>query len=413
MTDRQVALLLADLALIVVLAKGIGLLARTLRQPAVIGEIIAGILVGPTLLHGAIATTLFPIDVRPYLTTLADLGLALFMFVIGLEFDHATLRGHGKVTGATALGSSLIPFGLGTLLALYLVNHQPSTNRVGFVLFIGTAIAVTAFPVLARIIVDLNMTNTLSANIALSAAAVCDIAAWSMLALVQVIVGNHDQPHWLVLLLIPYLALMFLAIRPLLRRVLASDELTPKNFAIVLAGLLISAAATQLIGLHFIFGAFLFGLIMPRTSTGELRHELVRRTQIGTTLLLPIYFVVTGLNVDLSTIGPSGLIDLGLIILTAIIGKFSGTFLGARSQGLPTHQSVTLATLMNTRGLTELVALTVGLHIGILDQQLYSLMVVMAVVTTAMSGPILLWLRRRHATDPEPVEPITEHLKVS
>ena len=405
MTDRQVALLLADLALILVLAKTVGMIARRLRQPAVIGEIVAGILVGPTLLHGEIAHTLFPLDVRPYLTALADLGLVLFMFVVGIEFDHAKLRGRSRVTAATAIGSSLIPFGLGTLLALYLIADHQTTSKVGFFLFIGTAMSVTAFPVLARILSERGLASTLIGTIAMSAAAFCDIVAWSLLALVQVIVGNDHQPHWLILLLIPYLLIMFLAVRPLLRRVLTTGPgggvLTPRNFAIVLTGLLVSAAITQFAGLHFIFGAFLFGLVMPRSATETLRVELIRRTEFGTTLLLPVYFVVTGFNVDLSHLGASGGVELVLIILVAIAGKFGGAFLGARTQGLPNRPAATLATLMNTRGLTELVALTVGLQIGVLDKQLYSLMVVMAVVTTTMSGPIINWLR-------PPTDPIVE-----
>lgn len=393
MTDMQVAVLLLDVALIVVVARLIGRLAHALGQPAVLGEIIAGILVGPTLFHGAIAHTLFPTDVRPYLGALSDIGLALFMFVVGLEFDFGRLRGSGRIAATTSVGATLLPFGLGLLLSLYLAGDHHPANRLGFMLFTAVAVSITAFPVLARILTDRGMNRTLLGTIALSSAAVCDLAAWTMLAAVQAITGSGNPHHWLVLLVIPFAVLLRYAVRPVLALMLARQN-APRlgPFAVVLAGLLASAGFTQFVGLHFVFGAFLFGLILPREGTEAFRAQLLERVQGVTTLLLPVYFIITGLNVDLSHVGTAGLADLGLIMVVAITGKFAGAFLGARTQGLPTRRSAVLATLMNTRGLTELIALSVGLQMGVLDRQLYSLMVVMAVVTTAMSGPLLRWL---------------------
>ncbi|GHG42654.1 MULTISPECIES: cation:proton antiporter [Amycolatopsis] len=408
MTELQVAILLCDVALIVVIARLTGRLARALGQPAVLGEIVAGILAGPTLFHGAIAQTLFPVDIRPQLTGLASVGLVLFMFAVGLEFDHARLRGSGRVAGATALGASVVPFALGSAFALYLVGRHPG-NRLGFVLFLGVALSVTAFPVLARILTDRGMHRTTIGTVALSAAAVCDLAAWTMLAAVQAIVGGGGgTDHWLVLLVVPFAAALFLVVRPVLRWLLTrtgGEAPHLGQFAVVLACLLASAAVTQLLGLHFVFGAFLFGLAVPRRGTAKVREDLLHRTQATTALLLPVYFVVAGLNVDLSRIGTSGLLELGAIIVVAVAGKFAGTFAGARTQGVSARQSAILATLMNTRGLTELIALGVGLQIGVLDRELYSLMVVMAVVTTAMSGPLLRWLAGRENQEPVP-EPL-------
>lgn len=407
MTDAQVAILLCDLALIVVLARLAGRLARALGQPAVIGEIVAGILAGPSLFHGAIADTLFPVDVRPHLTGLASVGLVLFMFAVGLEFDHERLRGSGRIAGATALGALVLPLVLGSGLALVLAGRHHPADRLGFVLFVGVALSITAFPVLARILTDRGMNRTLIGTIALSAAAVCDLAAWTMLAAVQAIVGGSGAHHWLVLLVVPFGALLFFGVRPALGRLLTRRPGAHPNFghyAVVLAGLLVSAAVTQLAGLHYVFGAFLFGLAMPRRGTAKVREDLLHRTQATTALLLPVYFIVAGLNVDLSRVGTSGLLELAAIIAVAVFGKFAGTFTGAKTQGLSTRRSAVLATLMNTRGLTELIALGVGLQIGVLDRGLYSLMVVMAVVTTAMSGPLLRLLAGREDHNPV-VEP--------
>ncbi|MBJ6640120.1 cation:proton antiporter [Streptomyces sp. DHE7-1] len=393
MTQNQVALLFFDLALILLVAQLAGRAARALGQPAVLGEIVAGILLGPTLLHGSLSDTLFPADLRPYLSALANVGLVLFMFVVGLEFDYGRLRGFGRVTGVTALSAALVPFGLGSLLALHLAGTHHSRHHLGFVLFFGVAMSITAFPVLARILVDRRMNRTLVGSIALSAAASCDLAAWTMLAIVQAMVGGGGSAHWTTVLVVPFAGLLAFVVRPLLRRLLTHDgeavPLTVTRFVTVVAGLFASAAVTELIGLHFVFGAFLFGLVVPRQATAKAREELMRHSQTGTAFLLPVYFVVSGFKVDLSTVGSSGLLELALIVLTAVFGKVAGTYLAARTQGMTSRHSAVLATLMNTRGLTELIVLGVGLQIGMLDNSLYSQMVVMAVVTTGMAGVLL------------------------
>jgi Kef-type K+ transport system membrane component KefB len=294
-----------------------------------------------------------------------------------------------------SLGSVSVPFGLGTLLAIYLLRQHPASHGLAFVLFLGTAMSVTAFPVLARILHDRGMTDTPLGGLALASAAVGDLIAWSMLAVVVVVLGGNGQAQWHILLVVPFVALVFVLLRPLLAR-LATSGATQGMFAVVLAGLLVCSALTEWMGLHFIFGAFLFGLIMPRAGAADLRAAMTQRIeQVSRTLLLPVYFVVAGLQVDLSHIGATGLGEFGLIMVVAVGGKFTGTFTAARLHHIEPRRAAALGTLMNSRGLTELVILTTGRQLGLLDGDLYSLMVLMAIVTTVMAGPLLrLWYPR-------------------
>ncbi|MFD0373320.1 cation:proton antiporter [Streptomyces sp. NPDC059071] len=403
MKPQHITELLVGLAVVVLLARLLGALARKFDQPAVIGEILAGILLGPTLFGGALSDHLFPSDVRPLLTALATVGVAVFMFTVGLEWDIAQARGSGGFAVTVSLSSVLLPFGLGCALGAYLLREHPSPDNTAFVLFMGIAMSITAFPVLARILTERGLDRTTLGTLALACASIDDVLAWTVLAAVTAISGAAATGQWHVLLIVPYLLLMFFVVRPLLRRLRAGDGgLTPAGFSLVLAGLLLSAAATEWAGLHFIFGAFVFGAVIPREHSARLRagiHEQLGN--LSQTLLLPVFFVTAGLNVDLSGIGPAGLGDLGLILLVAIGGKFAGAFFAARGHGMPARQSAALATLMNTRGLTELIALSVGLSLGILDRELYSLMVVMAVVTTTMAGPLLRWLLPRRLVEAE------------
>ena len=395
MTDTQAGILLLDLAVIVALAQVFGWLAGLLGQPKVVGEILAGILVGPSLL-GGISTTIFPLSVRPFLAAVADLGLVVFMFVVGMELHRPVLRGAAGITSGAVLGALLVPIGLGALLGLYLAGQYKAIHHAGLVMFIAVAMAVTAFPMLARIIADRGLFRTAVGAVALSAAAICDVVAWTLLAGVEALTGGAAP--WRLVLLIPYVAVMFAVVRPALRGLLADDRraavVPGERLALVVIGMLASAAATQLLGLHFVFGAFLFGLVMPASQVSRASASVMNQMRLGTVALLPVYFVIAGLQVDLAHIGVRGLAQLGLITAIAVIGKFGGTFAGVRTQGLPARQSAVLGTLMNARGLTELVVLSVGLALGEINKTLYSLMVVMAIVTTVMTGPILRLLIR-------------------
>ncbi|WP_267881208.1 cation:proton antiporter [Streptomyces xylophagus] len=261
--------------------------------------------------------------------------------------------------------------------------------------------SVTAFPVPARILTDRGMARSPLGVVALACACVDDVLAWSLLEGVVAVSGSAGHGQWRILLTVPCVLGMFFVVRPLLRRFVARRRaltLTPAVFAGGVVGLLLSAAATEWVGLHYIFGAFLWGAVLPRTGGERLRAEVNERLgELSATLLLPVFFLVAGLQVDLSGLNAGELGTLGLILLVAVGGKFTGAFTAARLNRMPVRQSAALATLLNTRGLTELIVLNVGLQLGFLGRDLYSLMVVMAVVTTAMAGPLLSWIIGCHS----------------
>ncbi len=401
----HVDVLLLDLVIVLAAARLLGALARRLRQPPVIGEIVAGILLGPTLLGPWIGDDLFAADMRPPLQALASAGLVLFMFVVGLELDQKLVRGRGRTAITVALGSTAVPFAAGIVLALGLAGEHAQGRGLPFVLFLGAAMAATAFPVLARILTDRDMHRTSLGGLALAAAAVIDVLAWTILAVVVAIAGaGGASGQWKVLLALPYALVMFLLVRPLLARLAPAFEragrLTPGLLSIVLIGLFASAWATEWAQIHYIFGAFVFGAVMPREEA--LVHQILERLeQLAVLLLLPMFFVVAGMNVDLRALETGSLGTLAAILAVAVGGKLLGSYGAARLSRVPTRQAAALATLLNTRGLTEIVILTVGLQKGVLDQELYSLMVVMALVTTAMTGPLLrrVYPDRRIARD--------------
>jgi Kef-type K+ transport system membrane component KefB len=394
MTDTDIQLLLVDIALIIVLARLLGALARRIGQPPVLGEIVAGILLGPTIWGTTITGKLFPPTLIPPLTAIADLGLVFFMFVVGYEVDLGLVRGRGRIAASVAVGSILAPLALGIGLGVWFVHRYHPHDAATFVLFFGTAMSITAFPVLARILSDRGLHRTRVGGLALAAASVDDVLAWALLAVVIAVAGAGTGHNQLRLVLAPvYAAVLIWLVRPALRRLAQLYErqgrLTPSLLAAVLALLLLSSFATDWMGVKFIFGAFIFGIVMPRDVPALRQAILERIEQVSVLVLLPVFFVVAGLNVNLRGIGLPGLVDLVLIMVVAVAGKFGGAYLGARLTGVRRRQAGALAALMNTRGLTEIVILTVGLQLGILDKALYTLMVVMAIVTTGMAGPLL------------------------
>ncbi|MET4662147.1 Kef-type K+ transport system membrane component KefB [Streptomyces sp. PvP037] len=394
---HQVQFLLLDLALIIVCARAAGHLFQRLGQPPVLGEITAGILLGPTLFGQEVTDAVFPADVRPLLAALANVGVALFMLGVGIDLNRDLLRGGQRVVTTLATTSVAVPFAAGTLVALHLAERHAPEQRLGFILFMGVAMSVTAFPVLARILADRGLNRTRLGGIALCAAAVADVLAWSMLAAVMAVVGRDGQEPWRLVLLPAYVAVMLWAVRPALRHLEERGRFQDRGPAltVVLTGLLLSSVATEWLGLHFLFGAFLFGAVLPRGTGDHLRTTATQETrQVTLILLLPAYFLLAGLKVDLSTLDLGGFGELALVLTVAVVGKSASAFAAARLHGLGNHDSAVLATLMNTRGLTELIVLTVGVETGILDGSLYSMMVVMALVTTAMAGPALNRLLR-------------------
>src|SRR3954452_11332411 len=398
-----IPLVFLDIAIVVVAARLMGRLFRRLRQPAVVGEIVAGVVLGPSLLGllpGDLDRVLFPTDVRPYLNVIAQLGLVLFMFVVGLEVDMALIRRHRRTATTVSLASIALPFGLGVLLAGGLYGtHDVVGGRtmppLAFALFLGVAMSITAFPVLARILTERGIHRLPLGVLALACAAIDDIVAWSLLALVVAVAvgGTLGGVGTIVGLTAVYAAVMLLVVRPLLRRLVtgfcAQGRLTPDALAVVLVGVLVSTFATEEIGVHAIFGAFVFGAVLPRDEPGLIREVLQRIEQVSVLLLLPVFFVVAGLQVDVGGIGARGLVELVAILAVAIGGKFLGAAAAARLSGVRHRQAVALGVVMNARGLTEMVSLQVGARLGVLDQQLFTLMVVMALVTTVMTEPLL------------------------
>ena len=403
-TEDIVAIVFLDIALIVVVARLLSLLFRRFRQPSVVAEIIAALMLGPSLLGtlpGNPTDILFPPDVRPFLSIIAALGLIIFMFIVGLELDLSLIRGKGRAAATISVCSVILPFALGALLALWLYRDHGIVDgdkvpRLAFALFIGAAMSVTAFPVLARILTERGIHRTATGALALACAAVDDILAWTMLAVVLAVVRSSGPADFITMVLesIAFVGVMFWLVRPRLRVIVrlreAAGYLKPDVFAVVLVGMLLASFVTDRIGIHAIFGAFLFGTIMPREGAAQLSHELLERVeQITVLLLLPVFFVVTGLNVDVTALGALGLAELGAILAVACLGKFLGAALAAKVVGIPTRQAGAIGILMNTRGLTELVVLNIGLAANILDAQLFSVMVVMAIATTVMTEPLL------------------------
>ncbi|GAC68654.1 cation:proton antiporter [Gordonia soli] len=404
MEKHTVAFLLLDVAVIIAAARIGGRIARAFRQPPVIGEMAIGIALGPSLfglLPGAPDEWLFPTDVRPLLGALAQIGLVLFMFIVGLELDLRITRGRERAAGSISIASIVLPFVLGAGLGVLIYpSHDvvggEQISKLGLSLFLGIAMSITAFPILARILTDRGMQRTVPGVFSLAAAAIDDIVAWTLLALVIAIItgGSPLAIARIVGLTLVYAAVMFLVVRPLLRKLVAwrdaAGRLTPDILAVILVGLFLSSAATDVIGIHQIFGAFVFGAVMPRVGAGALTRDIFERLeQVSVLLLLPMFFVVTGLTVDIAGIGGTGWWQLILVLIVAMSGKFVGAYFGARVSGIPQRQSAAISVLMNTRGLTELVILTAGRELGVLSDDLFAMMVIMALVTTIMAEPLL------------------------
>ncbi|MFE2728314.1 cation:proton antiporter [Kitasatospora sp. NPDC059327] len=396
MASHTVVILLLDLALIGVLARGAGALARRCGQPAVIGEVVMGILLGPTVLHGALTRALFPVETRGFLIAFANLGIILFMFVTGLEFRRGSDHAPRRAAIGIGLGSIVLPFVLGTSLGTWWDTATPDATPLGARLFMGLALSVTAFPVLARILDDRAMTRHPLGRTALAGAAFCDLLAWVVLAVVLAFGADGNQP-WHLLWLLPYAAVTA-ACSPLLRRLMQrrSGRLDP---VCALAGLLASCAATEWMGLHFVLGAFVFGIVLSglRGPDGERAVRSIRESAegLGLGLLMPVYFVVAGWQVDLSALHATQLLQLLVLLAIAVAGKVVGTMVAARLAGLQPREAAILGALMNTRGLTELIVLTAGRQAGLLNDSSYSLLVAMAVLTTLSTGPILNRLQGR------------------
>ena len=387
---------LVALAVVAVASHVTGRLVARAGQPPVIGEVLAGILLGPSLL-GKVApgleSALFPGSARPALSVIAQLGVILYMFVVGLEFEPSSLRRRAPFVVVSQV-SIAVPFVLGCGLAFFLYRDfsPPGVRLLAFALFVGIAMSITAFPVLARILTDRGLSRSELGVAALSCAAVDDVMGWCLLAVV-VGVARATVSGALVsaLLAIAFIAVMFLVARPLANRLAGRRDGDAGVDAIgwSLALMLLSAATAEAIGIHAIFGAFIFGAILP--ADGALARYLhLNRSPFVTVIFLPAFFALTGLRTEIGLVSTPGQWAVCLLIIAlATAGKFGGTFVAARLLGMPRRFAAALGVLMNTRGLMELVVLNVGLDIGVISPVLFTMMVIMAIVTTAMTGPLL------------------------
>lgn len=394
--NNPLSLLLTQVIVIVVCARMCGSLLQRLGQPQVIGEILAGILLGPSLVMAIwpeFGQWLFPAESLPKLQMLSQIGLVLFMFIVGMEVNIGSLRAHAREAVLISHVSVVAPFLLGAALAIALFESYASSKAsfLTFGLFMGIAMSVTAFPVLARILMDRGLAKSPLGTLALTCAAVDDVTAWCMLAVIVAIAqaGTAGDAAYIVGLALAYVAVMLWVIKPLLERVIGNTKVDQRLMVIVLMLVLISGLTTELIGLHALFGAFLAGVIIPQRE--KLRRAVTERVEdVSTLILLPLFFAFTGLRTEV------GLLDdvqswlvCGAIIAVAVAGKLAGCAIMARLSGMRWSDSLALGALMNTRGLMELVVLNLGYDLGILSAKLFTMMVIMAFVTTFMAGPLL------------------------
>jgi Kef-type K+ transport system membrane component KefB len=396
--DLLPRLLLALLAVIAT-ARVMGALFQRLHQPPVIGEVIAGIVLGPSLLGRVApeaAAFVFPAAVVPLLGMLSQVGVILFMFLVGVHLDTGLLGQRRHAVVAISHASIVAPFVLGAALALVLYPRLSNGDVpfATFALFVGVAMSITAFPVLARILRDRGIQKTRIGVLAISCAAVDDVTAWCLLALL-IAVARHQAGAFLVTagLVVAYVALMLAVVRPALRRLVArvevSEDARPGAVAVLLVGAVASALATEVIGIHALFGAFFLGALVPHES--KLAQELSTRVEdVVLVLLLPAFFAVTGLRTELGLLrtGEQWLLFLA-ILAVACAGKIGGALAAARATGLAWRESAALGVLMNTRGLMELIVLNVGLDLGLISPTLFTMMVFMAVFTTLATAPLL------------------------
>jgi Kef-type K+ transport system membrane component KefB len=376
-----------------------------LGQPPVIGEVVAGIVLGPSLLGPQLSALILPPNIAPVLGAIAQLGVLLYMFTVGLDLNANLIRQRAHATLATSHASILLPFVLGSLLALglYPLLSSSDVSFTSFALFMGIAMSITAFPVLARILTDRQMNRSELGVIALSCAATDDVTAWCLLAFVVGATKAQVSSGLIVVAgTLAYITAMFTLIRPLLRRFVArweTGQLSRGAVTFVFIALLISALTTEYIGIHAIFGAFLLGTVIPHDSTVARTFKRQLEPMV-TALLLPAFFAFTGMRTRIDLVsGVDQWLICGLIILVATLGKFGGTFVAARLTGLDWRNASSLGILMNTRGLMELIVLNIGLDLKVISPTLFAMMVIMALATTMMTSPILRLLVPSAASD--------------
>lgn len=402
---HSVALLILQIVIIIIAARSFGWIFKKMGQPSVIGEILAGIVLGPSLLglyFPEVSSFLFPAKSLGNLQVLSQIGLILFMFIIGMELNLKALQSKAHDAIVISHASIIIPFSLGVGLAYFIYQgHAPEhISFSSFSLFMGIALSITAFPVLARIIQEQGIHKTKLGAIVITCAAADDITAWCLLAAVIAIVkaGSVVSALYTILFALIYVLFMLKLVRPFLRKIgqVYQTEKQVGQSVVVLffIVLLLSAFVTEAIGIHALFGAFMAGAIMPENL--NLRRTFIGKIEdVALVLLLPIFFVISGLRTEIGLINDPALWEItGLIVLLAIVGKFVGSALAAKFVGQNWKDNLTIGALMNTRGLMELVALNIGYELGVLKAEVFAMMVIMALVTTFMTGILLKLINR-------------------
>lgn len=398
--QHPLAILLAQIVTIILVARFFGWMFRKIGQPSVIGEIIAGIVLGPSLLgmyFPEFSSAIFPVESLGNLQFLSQIGLILFMFVIGMELDLKVLKNKANDAVVISHASIVIPFSLGIGLAYFIYyRFAPlGVEFLSFSLFMGIAMSITAFPVLARIVQERGIHKTRLGTIVITCAAADDITAWCILAAVIAIVkaGSFVSSLYVIGLAMAYVMAMIFVVKPFLKRIgdlyKTKNKLNKPVVAIFFLTLILSSYVTEIIGIHALFGAFMTGVIMPDIS--KFRAIFIDKVEdVSVILLLPLFFVFTGLRTQIGLINDPYLWKVtGFIILVAVVGKFLGSAIAAKFVGQNWRDSLTIGALMNTRGLMELVVLNIGYDLGVLTSEIFTMMVIMALVTTVMTGPAL------------------------
>jgi len=414
--SENLAVLLLQIIVIIAFARLFGYLFKRIGQPAVIGEIVAGIVLGPSIMGlflPGVNHFLFPATSLVTLNLLSQVGLILFMFIIGMELDIKTIgkQAHGAVIISHA--SIIIPYALGVGLAYFIYREYAPANVsfLSFALFMGIAMSITAFPVLARILQEKKLTRTKLGAMALTCAAADDLTAWCILAAVIALVksGSSFSVLYTIALALLYVFIMFKVLRPALQKLeqvyLANEKKRTPIIALIFIVLIISSYATSIIGIHSLFGAFVAGMVLPPAFS--FRKIIIDKIEdISIILLLPLFFVITGLRTQIGLLNEGHLwTTFGWILLVAVAGKFGGSALAAKMVGQSWKDSLSIGVLMNTRGLMQLIVLNIGYDLGVLSPQIFAMMVLMALVTTFMTGPaldVINWLFAKKTTRETP-----------
>jgi Kef-type K+ transport system membrane component KefB len=414
--DALIADVIGDIALVLAVSALLGAVARRCGQPTVIGQILTGIVLGPTLLGrlpGHLTNRLFPAQVLPYLTVLSQIAVVIFMFAVGYEIEFRAMRGRGRTVPLLAVSAFAVPFALGIGCALLFhpdfaalgVAHQGRS----FVLCMGVACSITALPVLAAIARERGLAETRVGVIATAAAGAMDVVAWLALAAALIGTDHSGRVPWIValLLLACFVAVMLIAVPPLLSWWMGRSKSVLSNPVPVAFVLAMGAAwVTASLGLHPIFGGFIAGLAM-RASSEKPDAGVLRSMDQAGGLLLPLFFIVTGLSLNVGAMRGDAFVLLAVILVIAVAGKLGPAYAVSRACGFLPRESATMAILVNTRGLTELIALNVGLTDGLISQRLFTVLVLMALITTLMTGPLLMLSQSPRTPEPRVFEKLT------